>query len=43
MSNNEYCVHCCFQYDKKPGAITGGVGGAVATESKGERATEVTA
>jgi hypothetical protein len=25
MTSNDYCVHCCFQYDRKPGAITGGI------------------
>ena len=23
LTNPDYCIHCCFQYDRKPGAITG--------------------
>lgn len=25
MNNTEFCQVCCFQYDRKPGAITGGL------------------
>ena len=47
IANADYCAHCCFQYDRKPGAITGGisagVGGAVVAGAAGGAGTVVSA
>mmetsp|Transcript_7199 Transcript_7199/g.11340 ORF Transcript_7199/g.11340 Transcript_7199/m.11340 type:complete len:98 (+) Transcript_7199:477-770(+) len=35
----DYCAHCCFYYDRKPGAVTGGVStnGALVTLTEKEK------
>jgi hypothetical protein len=30
--NDDYCAHCCFQYDRKLGATTGGVSAGVSAK-----------